>query len=181
MRSTLLLIVLVAAPLAQVHPTADAGRDPDGRRLSHGRMARDPGILRLSAADRLVWAATFLLTVFADLTVAVEVGMVLAALLYIHRVSETTTVDSITDDDLHDGGGAYVLTDKYIPAYVSVVRIRGPFLFGATEKLEHATADAAKFGEIVVLEALANDGDRRHRASTLSNRSRPGSKNRAGR
>jgi SulP family sulfate permease len=130
-----------------------------------------PAILRLSAADRLVWAATFLLTVFADLTVAVEVGMVLAALLYIHRVSETTTVKSITDDDLRDSGGAYVLTDKYIPAYVSVVRIRGPFLFGATEKLEHATADVTRFQEIVVLklsQMTAIDGTGIHAFESLA-------------
>ena len=60
-----------------------------------------------------------------------------------------------------------MLTDKYIPAYVSVVRIRGPFLFGATEKLEHATADVTRFAEIVVLETDANDRRRRHRHPRL--------------
>lgn len=127
--------------------------------------------MRLSAADRLVWSATFLLTVFADLTVAVEVGMVLAALLYIHRVSETTTVTAITDDDLRDSGGAAVLTDKYIPAYVSVVRVRGPFLFGATEKLDHATADVMRFSEIVVLrlpQMTAVDGAGIHTFESLA-------------
>ena len=48
-------------------------------------------ILKLSRADQAVWAATFALTVMADLTVAVEVGISLAALLYIYRVSQTTT------------------------------------------------------------------------------------------
>src|SRR5262249_39661203 len=71
-------------------------------------------------------------------------------LLFIHRVSETTTVGAVTDEDLGDGEPR-VMTDKYIPAYVSVVRIRGPFLFGATEKLERATADLANFGPVVVL------------------------------
>ena len=50
-------------------------------------------ILRSSQADSPVWVATFALTVFADLTVAVEVGMVLAAILYIHQVTETTSVE----------------------------------------------------------------------------------------
>jgi SulP family sulfate permease len=76
--------------------------------------------------------------------------MVLAALLYIHRVSSTTTVGTVTDDTLGDGEPR-VLTDKYIPAYCSVIRIRGPFLFGATEKLDQATADLTNFGQIVVL------------------------------
>ena len=50
-------------------------------------------ILQLIWADKLVWVVTFALTVVADLTVAVEVGMALAALLYIYRVTQTTTVD----------------------------------------------------------------------------------------
>jgi sulfate permease, SulP family len=147
---TLLLIVLAAAPLAKFIPLATLAAILMVVSYRMGEWHEIPSILRLSGADRLVWAATFALTVFADLTVAVEVGIVLAALLYIHRVSSTTTVASITDDDLGDGEPR-VITDKYIPAYVSVIRIRGPFLFGATEKLEQATADAAKFGEVVVL------------------------------
>jgi SulP family sulfate permease len=170
---TLLVIVLVAAPLAKYIPLPTLAAILMVVAYRMGEWHAIPAILRLSAADRLVWAATFLLTVFADLTVAVEVGMVLAALLYIHRVSETTTVTSITDDDLRDSGGAAVLTDKYIPAYVSVVRIRGPFLFGATEKLEHATADVSKFAEIVVLkltQMTAIDGTGIHAFESLATR-----------
>ena len=121
-----------------------------------------------------MWAATFALTVFADLTVAVEVGMLLAALLFIHRVASTTTVASVTDETLGDGEPR-VLTDKYIPAYCSVIRIRGPFLFGATEKLEHATADVSKFGPIVVLKMTymsAIDGTGIHALETLATRLR---------
>ena len=113
-------------------------------------MAGDSGDLSASSADRLVWAATFGLTVFADLTVAVEVGMVLAALLYIDRVSNTTTVSPVSDDDVRMSE-AHVLADKYIPPYVRVVRMQGPFLFGATEKLEESTADLSSFGAVVVL------------------------------
>ena len=53
-------------------------------------------ILKLSRAGNAVWAATFALTVLADLTVAVEVGIALAALLCIHRVPRTTTVSTAT-------------------------------------------------------------------------------------
>ncbi len=170
---TLLVIVLVAAPLAKFIPLPTLAAILMVVAYRMGEWHAIPAILRLSAAERLVWAATFLLTVFADLTVAVEVGMVLAALLYIHRVSETTTVKSITDDDLQEAGGAYVLTDKYIPTYVSVVRIRGPFLFGATEKLEHATADVSKFAAIVVLklsQMTAVDGTGIHAFESLAAR-----------
>lgn len=147
---TLLVIVLAAAPLAKFIPLPTLAAILMIVAYRMGEWHAIPAILNLSAADRIVWLTTFALTVFADLTVAVGVGMVLASLLYIHRVSETTTVASLTDDDLRDSG-AYVLTGRYIPVYVSVVRIRGPFLFGSTEKLEHATADVSAFAEIVVL------------------------------
>jgi SulP family sulfate permease len=53
--------------------------------------------LKLSRADIAVWLLTLSLTVFADLTLAVEVGMILAA-------SQTTTVSKVTDDYIEDGG-----------------------------------------------------------------------------
>lgn len=168
----LLLILLVAAPLAWFIPLPTLAAILMVVAYRMGEWHVIPGILRLSNADRLVWAATFGLTVFSDLTVAVEVGMVLAALLYIHNVTTTTTVASITDADL-DHHGTRVFTDKYIPSYVSVVRIRGPFLFGATEKLQHAAADPARFGPIVVLklsQMTAIDGTGIHAFESLAAR-----------
>ena len=167
---TLLVILLAAAPLARYIPLATLAGILLVVCYRMGEWHEIPSILRLSNADRLVWLATFALTVFADLTVAVEVGMVLAALLYIHRVSATTTVASVTDADIRDGE-AHVLTDKYIPPYVSVIRIRGPFLFGATEKLEEATADLAKFSQVVVLKLnymTAIDGTGIHALEALA-------------
>jgi SulP family sulfate permease len=107
-------------------------------------------ILRLSKADIAVWIATFSLTVLMDLTVAVGVGMALAALLYIYRIAETTTVTPVTREYLKDGQ-IHILQDKEIPAGVTILRIHGPFLFGATEKLAEATRDLGQFGEIVIL------------------------------
>ena len=170
----LLLILLVAAPLARFIPLPTLAAILMVVAYRMGEWHAIPGILRLSNADRMVWAATFGLTVFADLTVAVEVGMVLAALLYIHGVTSTTTVSSITDADL-DHHGTRVFTDKYIPSYVSVVRIRGPFLFGAAEKLQQAAADPAKFGPIVVLkltQMTAIDGTGIHALEWLAARLR---------
>jgi SulP family sulfate permease len=89
-------------------------------------------IVRLSAADISVWAVTFALTVLADLTVTVEVGMVLAALLYIYRISQTTTVAPVTKEFIRDGQ-PHVLQDKEVPWYVAILHIYGPFLFGTTE------------------------------------------------
>jgi SulP family sulfate permease len=107
-------------------------------------------ILRLAKADIAVWAVTFALTVLADLTVAVEVGISLAALLYIYRIAETTSVAPVTDDYIQDGK-AHVLQDKHVPPYVLILRIHGPFLFGATSRLTDATHDIANFPPIVIL------------------------------
>jgi SulP family sulfate permease len=96
----------------------------------------------------------------------------LAALLFIHNVASTTTVASVTDETLGDGEPR-VLTDKYIPAYCSVIRIRGPFLFGATEKLDHTTSDLSKFGSVVVLKLTymsAIDGTGIHAMESLAKR-----------
>jgi len=105
-------------------------------------------IVRLSKQDIAVWAATFALTVLADLTVAVEVGMMLAALLYIYRISQTTTVSPVTGDYI-EAGRPHSLQDKHLPPYVTILRIHGPFLFGTTEKLEDATADLKGYGLVV--------------------------------
>jgi len=100
-----------------------------------GEWREIPELLKLSRLEITIWLATFSLTVFADLTVAVEVGMILAALLFIRKVTATTTVTQVTTDYLQEGH-AHILQHKEIPPYVTIFRIHGPFLFGATDKIE---------------------------------------------
>src|SRR5262249_44368974 len=107
-------------------------------------------ILRLSAADISVWLITFALTVFADLTVAVEFGMVLAGLLFVRNVSQTTSISKVTADDVRDGQ-LHVLQDKHIPDFVSVFRIHGPFLFGTTDRLAAVADHVQSLTPIVIL------------------------------
>ena len=90
------------------------------------------------------------LTVLADLTVAVEAGMIIAALMFIRRVTATTTVSRVTQDYVRRGR-AHILQDKEIPGYVTILRIHGPFLFGATDKLATQAAQVEDFAPIVVL------------------------------
>ena len=91
---------------------------------------------------------TFVLTVLAD-HVAVEVGMLLA-LLYIYRVTETTSVATVTPQEIDDGR-LHLLQDRLIPDYVTILRIEGPLLFGMTDKLAGATARIEGFAPIVVV------------------------------
>lgn len=171
---TLLAIILVAAPLAKFIPLPTLAAILMVVAYRMGEWHAIPSILRLSNADRCVWGVTFGLTVFADLTMAVAVGMGLAALLFIHSVASTTTVASVTDSDMGDNE-PHVLTNKYIPTYCSIVRIRGPFLFGATEKLDRATRDLNKFQQIVILKITymtAIDGTAVHAIETFAARLR---------
>jgi sulfate permease, SulP family len=148
--ATLLAIILVAAPLAAYVPMATLAAVLLVVAYNMGEWREIPGILRLDWADKSVWLITFGLTVVADLTVAVEVGMALAALLYIHRVTGTTTVSTLTREDIEDGR-VHVVQDKHVPPNVTLLRIHGPFLFGMTEKLADATADLHAFAPIVIL------------------------------
>jgi SulP family sulfate permease len=147
---TLLVILLVAAPLARFIPLATLAAIlfVVAYNMSEWREVRT--ILKLSRADIVVWVMTFSLTVLADLTVAVEIGMLLAALLYIYRVSQTTTVAPVTDEYIEDGR-PHILQDKLLPSYVLVLRIHGPFLFGATEKLSEATVEVDSLPPVVIL------------------------------
>jgi sulfate permease, SulP family len=147
---TLLTILLIAAPLARFVPLATLAAVLFVVAYNMGEWKEIGVILRLSAADKAVWAATFFLTVFADLTVAVEVGVALAALLYIFRIAQTTTVEPVTSEYIEEGR-LHILQDKQVPQYVTILRIHGPFLFGTTDKLEEATSNLNVFAAVVVL------------------------------
>lgn len=147
---TLAVILLVAAPAASFIPMTVLAAILLVVAYNMGEWAEIPDILRQSWADRAVWGVTFLLTVFADLTVAVEAGMILAALLFIRRVASTTTVSKVTADYIRRGA-AHVLQGKTIPDYVTMFRIHGPFLFGATDKLTALIPRVNELAPVVIL------------------------------
>jgi SulP family sulfate permease len=147
---TLLCIVLVFAPLARFIPLATLAAVLLFVAYNIGEWHEIRAILHLDLPEKSVWLITFTLTVVADLTVAVEVGMALAALLYIKRVAQTTTVAQVTGGYVEEGR-VHILQDKHVPPYVAIIRIHGPFLFGATDKLAEETADLSKYPPIVIL------------------------------
>jgi SulP family sulfate permease len=147
---TLLLVLLVAAPLASYIPLATLAAVLFVVAWNMGEWREIGGILQLGFTAISVWLVTFALTVFADLTVAVSVGMALAALVYIYRIAETTTVTPVTDEYIRDGL-SHSLQGRIIPPYVTLLRIHGPFLFGTTEKLVEATTNVEAFQPVVIL------------------------------
>ena len=146
----LLAVLLFAAPLAGPVPLAALAAILLVVAWNMGEWREIPEILKLSKGDISVWAITFFLTVFADLTVAVEAGMILAALLYIRKVSATTTVAEITPDYIARGE-AHVLQGKDVPEGVAIFAIHGPFLFGSTDKLELIERQIDTLPPVVVL------------------------------
>src|ERR1700689_4419517 len=147
---TLLCILLFAAPLVRLIPMAVLAGILMVVSYNMGEWREIPQLLKLTKTDISVWLVTFALTVFADLTVAVEAGMILAALLFISRVAATTTVSQVTDDYVEDGR-VHILQDKDIPYYATIFRIHGPFLFGATDKLAVVTEDIHTLPPVVIL------------------------------
>jgi len=146
----LLLILLVAAPLANYVPLATLAAVLFVVAYNMGEWNEIGAIFQLDFTAISVWLVTFALTVFADLTVAVGVGLTLAALLYIYRVADTTTVTPVTDEYIRDGL-PHVLQGRIVPPYVTLLRIHGPFLFGTTEKLVEATVNIEAFEPVVIL------------------------------
>ena len=173
---TLLVILLYAAPLANHIPLCVLAAILMVVSYNMGEWAEIPEILKLSRSDISVWLITFGLTVFADLTVAVEVGMILAALMYIRKVTSTTTVALVTPEYVTNGF-AHSLQTNEIPDEVAIFRIHGPFLFGASDKLSVVEDLLDDLPQIVVirlrnmtaidatgLHALENLADRLHQS-----------------
>jgi SulP family sulfate permease len=111
--------------------------------------------LRSPKSDVAVLLTTFFLTVLVDLTVAIEVGIVLAALLFMRRMAEVTNV-SILTRELDDNGDLYA-TDpnavrrRAIPAGVEVYEINGPFFFGAAEQFKDTLGRVAKKPKVLII------------------------------
>jgi len=169
---TLLFILMVAAPLARFIPLGTLAAVLFVVAYNMGEWKGVPSILKLSRADITVWFTTFALTVFADLTVAVEVGVGLASLLYIHRISQTTTVTRVTEEYI-ENARPHILQDKEVPPYVAILRIHGPFLFGTTDKLSEETSDLSLFPLVIILRLrnmTAIDATGLHALEVLSDR-----------
>jgi sulfate permease, SulP family len=112
-----------------------------------GRLLR-----RAPRSDRIVLLATFGLTVFVDLVVAVNVGVVLAALLFMRRMAESVSVQQEVFGGPEPGTEAPDPSSApKLPPNVLVYRIDGPFFFGAAEKLETTVERAQLHVETVVI------------------------------
>lgn len=111
-------------------------------------------LLRAARGDVLILVSTFLLTVLVDLTVAIESGVILAAFLFMHRMSEATQVGFVTgtvagDDEEAEDPDA--IQTREVPAGVEVFEIYGPFFFGAADRFKDEMRRLEKPPKVLIL------------------------------
>jgi SulP family sulfate permease len=147
---TLLIIILAAAPLAKFIPLATLSAVLVNVALHMGEWHNFGRLPKWPRSDAAVFLAAFILTVVIDLTVAVEIGMVLAAMLFIKRAAETTQIMAV-DESTETEGSHHSLIGKEIPRGVMVYRIFGAFFFGAADKLESALKRLKQEPDVLIL------------------------------
>src|ERR1041385_9067209 len=147
---TVLIIILAAAPLARFIPLATLSAVLVNVALNMGEWHNFARLPKWPRSDAVVFLTAFGLTVIIDLTVAVEIGMVLAAVLFIKRVSETTQITAV-DEATETEGPHHSLVGKEIPKGVMVYRIFGSFFFGAADKLESVLKREKQEPEVLIL------------------------------
>lgn len=140
----LLLFMLLLAPVMKLVPMAALAAILVVVALNMAEAHRFRLILRTSHGDRAVLLATFGLTVLVDLTIAIEVGMVLAAFVFMHRMAGLATIEgqpAIIEDDETDLQSER--RDRYapnlgLPADIGVLTFRGPLFFGSAMVVKDA-------------------------------------------
>lgn len=138
----LLLILLFLMPLAKYIPMACLAGVLVivSYNMSGWRVFK--GLLKNPKADVVVLLITFFLTVIFDLTVAIEVGLVIACVLFMKRVMETTQISVITDEIDPNKESDLEVHEEHliIPNGVEVYEINGPYFFGIATKFEEIMA-----------------------------------------
>ncbi len=134
----LLVFVLALAPLASFVPLASLAAVLVIVAWNMSEVKHVRHLMKAPMGDRVVLLLTFGLTVMVDLTVAIEVGVVLAAMLFMHRMANAVEVQTHThliDDDEDDFTRPRTPDYEPLPEGIEVYQISGPFFFGAAAKL----------------------------------------------
>ncbi len=152
-----LLFMLVAAPLASFIPLAALGAVLAVVAWNMAEAEEFVRLVRASWGDAAVLLATFLLTIFDDLTTAIAVGVTLGAFLVLHRLAEAVEVEGggqlITEDQADTTGAARTAYDPHrLDGDVMVYRISGAFFFGASATVSSVLDRIGEHPKIFVLD-----------------------------
>jgi SulP family sulfate permease len=154
--ATLLLVMLLLAPLASAIPLATLAAVLIMVAWNMSEIDHFRYLFRAPRSDIAVLLTTFGLTVFVDLTVAVGVGMVLAAMLFIKRMAAVSNISAITqeitngieDEDAFDPNS---LARREVPPSVEVYEINGPFFVGVADRLQDTLRGLTKPPAVFIL------------------------------
>lgn len=150
---TLLFIMLVFGRYAALIPLSCLGAILLVVAYNMSEWRTFKNLLRGPRPDVLVLITTFSLTVIVDLTLAIEVGMILAMLLFMKQMSEAVHVSSVTGD-LREAGGdddESLLDRRAVPAGVEIYEINGPLFFGAAQKFEEAIGRVTSRPKVLII------------------------------
>jgi SulP family sulfate permease len=154
---TLFLIILAFAPLVSQIPMAALSAVLVMVAWNMSELERFRHLLKAPLGDVAVLLSAFLLTVLVDLTVAVEVGMILAAFLFMKRSSELTNAVTLSrmieeeGQDLIEEKDPDAISRKHIPAEVEVYEINGPFFFGIADSLQNILPNMERPPKVFIL------------------------------
>lgn len=149
---TLLLILLVAGSLASLIPIANLAGILVIVAYNMSEWKNFRSILRGPKGDVLVLLITFFLTVLVDLTVAIEVGIVLAAFLFMRNMIKFSGVSTYTAEIKDEDFGYDLVDDKFqIPGGIEVFEIIGPLFFGAAYKFKDAMRYLEKHPKVLII------------------------------
>ena len=154
----LLVFMLALAPAMRFVPMAALAAILVVVALNMAEAHRFRLILRTSRGDRAVLLATFALTVLVDLTVAIGVGMSLAAFIFMHRMSQLATLEGrepLIEGDRPDEGEGRYAPNQGLPADVGVLTFRGPLFFGSAGLIKDALDRIGARRRIYVLQLEA--------------------------
>lgn len=151
----ILVFILVAAPLANYVPLPAMAALLLMVAWNMSEIDRIRQLLRSPPGDRIVLVVTFVLTVVSDLTVAVQVGLVMAAFLFMYRMSEVVSMESDVDlieDDVDDFGRALAPDQRAsLPEGVEAYRVSGPLFFAVANRIDDVLRALGKPPRIFIL------------------------------
>ena len=147
---TLLVIMLVVGKWATLIPLSCLGGILVVVAYNMSEYESFSRILRGSRSDAVVLLSTFLLTILVDLTVAIEVGLILAVFLFMRRMIQISNVNSMMLEKKNEEFGSFI-SDHVIPDEVEIFELTGPLFFGAAYKFKDAIKEIEKKPKVLIV------------------------------
>lgn len=150
----LLLIMLLFAPVAKLIPLSCLAGILVVVAWHMGEWHHFRALLKSNRMDIIVLLTTFLLTVFFDLILAIEVGMILSSFIFMKRMSEATSIENAMTIFQSEEANNEALFEEELPALphgVQLYEIQGPLFFGASQKFQEVLTDLNQQPKILIL------------------------------